>query len=297
MLFILTGNLCYNVNMENIIMYKHSSISNFKSRHELSFSLIVVTEGSLSVNINEISLQLFEGNILIISPYVNFNTNILDGNSGCYEIYISIENFETVFADFITNEDILSKFFSMAYYSKKKSSYLLFRTEPDVDLFEFLRYLYFEYLNNAKYRERMLGNIINAFFVILLRNQENNYVTSSNTTALVDDNISYILNYIQNNYKDISLASTSKYFNYSERQMARIIKENTGKNFSDLIRELKLNKAAELLKNPEISISAIIDHVGFSDTSSFYRLFKKQFNNTPVSYRNKLKNHQQRLKE
>lgn len=280
--------------MENIKVNRHKGISNFKMDCYPSFSLIVVTEGSVLVNLNENSLQLFEGNIIVIAPGVNYSANILDETSNCYEIFISTENFETVFADFITNEDILSKFFSMAYYSKKKSSYLLFRTGPDTDLFEFLKYLYMEYQNDAKYRERMLGNIINAFFVILLRNQENNYVTSSNTGALMDDNVTYILNYIQTNFRSISLSSTSKYFNYSERQMARIIKENTGKNFSDFIRDLKLNKAAELLKNPEISISAIIDHVGFADSSSFYRLFKKQFNTTPASYRNELKNNTSR---
>lgn len=96
----------------------------------------------------------------------------------------------------------------------------------------------------------------------------------------------YILNYILSNYKEISLKQLSIKFNYSERQMARILKEYTGKTFINIIQDIKLQNACALLKNPDISINKIIDSVGYSNSTHFYKIFKKSYGVTPIDYRN-----------
>ena len=69
--------------------------------------------------------------------------------------------------------------------------------------------------------------------------------------------------------------------------MSRILKDYIGKSFINIIQDIKTQKACELLRNANISINNIIDIVGYSNTSHFYRVFKKQYNMTPVEYRNK----------
>ncbi|WP_368263331.1 helix-turn-helix domain-containing protein [Clostridium disporicum] len=83
------------------------------------------------------------------------------------------------------------------------------------------------------------------------------------------------MNYISSNYKSITLKDLSVYFNYSERQMSRILKDYIGKSFINIIQDIKTQKACELLRNADISINNIIDIVGYSNTSHFYRVFKK----------------------
>lgn len=86
--------------------------------------------------------------------------------------------------------------------------------------------------------------------------------------------------------KEISLKQLSIKFNYSERQMARILKEYTGKTFINIIQDIKLQNACALLKNPDISINKIIDSVGYSNSTHFYKIFKKSYGVTPIDYRN-----------
>lgn len=51
------------------------------------------------------------------------------------------------------------------------------------------------------------------------------------------------------------------------------------------IMQLRLKKAAGLLKKSELSVKEVCRSVGFEDDSSFIRLFKQNFGNTPVAFR------------
>ncbi len=94
-----------------------------------------------------------------------------------------------------------------------------------------------------------------------------------------------VLNSYENNYKTVTLKELSSFFGYSERQMIRILKVCTGENFSSLIRSVKLSKACELLKHPDIRLADIINEVGYSNASHFYDSFRKKYGITPSEYR------------
>jgi len=66
--------------------------------------------------------------------------------------------------------------------------------------------------------------------------------------------------------------------------MHRKIKAITGFPPSELIRNIRLRRAAHLLKNQTDSIAQISFSVGFEDHSYFSKSFKKQFGVTPSEY-------------
>lgn len=52
----------------------------------------------------------------------------------------------------------------------------------------------------------------------------------------------------------------------------------------DLVREIRLNKSIELIKNSDLSISEIAFSVGFKDSGYFSKCFRKKYNQTPREY-------------
>ena len=58
-----------------------------------------------------------------------------------------------------------------------------------------------------------------------------------------------------------------------------------GKAPMGLLRERRIQKAAELLKSPEYTISQIAYMCGFSDSHFFSRAFKKYYGQSPSSFR------------
>ena len=73
-------------------------------------------------------------------------------------------------------------------------------------------------------------------------------------------------------------------FGYSTRQIIRIIHSVTGKSFSQIQTELRMQKAVRMLTSQTASLEDISAETGFANLSSFYRAFKKFYNCTPKEY-------------
>ena len=71
----------------------------------------------------------------------------------------------------------------------------------------------------------------------------------------------------------------------SRVHLYRKIKELTNQTSHDFIRNVRLNKAAEMLAQGKYSIAELADAVGFSNPSAFATAFKDLFGVTPSEYR------------
>ena len=97
---------------------------------------------------------------------------------------------------------------------------------------------------------------------------------------------------IRNNINDDSftvedLAAT---LNLSRVQLYRKVKAILGVTISDHISNIRLDRAAEILKNDDMNINEIAENLGFSSANYFSTAFKNKFGNSPTDYRNNYKN-------
>ncbi|WNH11085.1 two-component regulator propeller domain-containing protein [Thalassobellus suaedae] len=76
----------------------------------------------------------------------------------------------------------------------------------------------------------------------------------------------------------------------SRTSLFRKIKAITGKNINEYINMVKIKKAANLIKNENLSISQAAFEVGFNSPKYFRQLFKKQFGVVPSDYKKSTKN-------
>jgi len=58
-----------------------------------------------------------------------------------------------------------------------------------------------------------------------------------------------------------------------------------GININEYIKQLRINKAKELLETTDYKTNEISDMSGFTNVSNFYLVFKKEVGLTPSSYR------------
>ena len=71
----------------------------------------------------------------------------------------------------------------------------------------------------------------------------------------------------------------------TQEHISRCFKKNLGLTPSEYINEIRLNYAANLLKNTNISVLEISMECGFENLSWFYRKFKEKFGVTPKEFR------------
>lgn len=106
-----------------------------------------------------------------------------------------------------------------------------------------------------------------------------------------DDNTlsSTIEKYIKDNYKDPSLGlnKISDEFQISESYFSHMFKEKTGVNFSTYLENIRMTEAARLIKETDISLNELYIAVGYNNSNTFRRAFKKVYGVTPSAMREK----------
>ena len=102
--------------------------------------------------------------------------------------------------------------------------------------------------------------------------------------------IENVLKFIRAHFcEDITLSDIAAEVFLNPIYISRLIKEQTGKNYTDLLMELRIGKAIELLKHTELYVYEIADKVGYHNLKYFYKVFKKVKGNSPNDYRTKQK--------
>ena len=79
--------------------------------------------------------------------------------------------------------------------------------------------------------------------------------------------------------------SLSGNFHFSPNYFSRLLKKYTGKTFITVILELKLERAAMLLKNTTLPVSKAAAASGFQNMNYFYKLFREKYGCTPKQFR------------
>lgn len=94
-----------------------------------------------------------------------------------------------------------------------------------------------------------------------------------------------VLKYVETHYQTASLEEISKKIKQPTYYISRLLKEETGSNFKELLRQKKLQQAARLLSRTRLPVEAIFEAVGYNNSSYFYRKFLEKYGMTPRTYR------------
>lgn len=105
------------------------------------------------------------------------------------------------------------------------------------------------------------------------------------------DVIEQLLNYVYNNYwnSGISLEFLSQKFDISTSYISRMVKERTGKVFTDFLNKVRIDNSKEILLGEKTTINEISIKVGYIDVHTFIRNFKEYEQMTPGQYRKQFK--------
>jgi len=96
-----------------------------------------------------------------------------------------------------------------------------------------------------------------------------------------------LLQYLSENCTDASLESCAAYFNYNPSYLSRLIREQFGRNFSELLRDFKLEHTCMLLRETQLPINQIASLAGYNHMGNFYKQFKGKYGFSPKELREK----------
>lgn len=86
----------------------------------------------------------------------------------------------------------------------------------------------------------------------------------------------------------LSLGQVARAVNTSSFYFCKLFKKATGLNFTDYVSRVRIEKAKNLLLNPNHRISEVAFDVGFQSLTHFNRVFRKVVGESPTEYRRRL---------
>jgi len=103
------------------------------------------------------------------------------------------------------------------------------------------------------------------------------------------DALSRVIRHIRANLaRRLSLTAAAAAADLSPNYLAHLIKKETGRTFTDLVTERRMEKAQELLAHTSLRIGEVAEAVGFEDEAYFARRFRQCFQVAPRDYRSKV---------
>ncbi len=128
-------------------------------------------------------------------------------------------------------------------------------------------------------------NEMKTFFKLYCQGQTNRLEKRKNNRK--NEMINEIIKYIEDNYNNTEMSNESLAYilNLTPSYFGKLFSENIGKTVREYIIDLRISKAKELLVSTSLSIGDISLKTGFSNSTYFIQLFKKNVGVTPNQYR------------
>ncbi len=166
---------------------------------------------------------------------------------------------------------------------------IFFENEP-VDISSNLRgqiRLYMEEARNKQIGYEFILETLEMQIVLMILRETISNISSKKTVKNAGkNNINRAIDFMKDNYnKKYSFEEIAEVANMSPYHFIRVFKKATGKRPHEFFTDIKVKKAAELLKNTSYSVTEICFLCGFNNHSYFSKIFKKFKGLTPSEYR------------
>ncbi|HHV12392.1 MAG TPA: response regulator [Clostridiales bacterium] len=148
--------------------------------------------------------------------------------------------------------------------------------QEDKDVFDFQKRI----INSEELREAI--EIIRDFLKNIIA--ENSANRADNAEILIKKAVQYINDHFN---KKVTLEDISGYVGISKYYFSVLFKKEMDITFSSYLNSVRIDKAKQLLKNPQMTINDMVDEVGFNDAQYFSKTFKKYVGMTVTEYRSR----------
>lgn len=116
-------------------------------------------------------------------------------------------------------------------------------------------------------------------------------IEKSPVSKTIDNNykelyIKKTLDFIETNFsRDITVPEMAKNIGLNKNYFSSFFKKSIGMSPQQYLIKFRVNKACELMKNSELTISDVSRSVGYNDSLGFSKIFKKTIGLSPKAYR------------
>ena len=242
--------------------------------------LLYLCRGCARYRIGGTEVTVREGELLLLGQ--NTPLEPLDGGSDPLDVsfFIKPEFFGDILSFLGSEQTPLREFVLRCLGQETPYGYLHFHVAGVRPIGNLLENLLLHLLENPESRRAIPLYTVGLLFVHLL--EESDRLTMG---IREQQSILGVLRYLENNYTGGSLTEAAQLLHCDVAWLSREIKRRTGRTYTELLQERRLQQAAWLLEHTRQRVSDIAVSVGYENVSYFHRIFQKRFGLSPKKYR------------
>ena len=242
--------------------------------------LLYLCRGCARYRIGGTEVTVREGELLLLGQ--NTPLEPLDGGSDPLDVsfFIKPEFFGDILSFLGSEQTPLREFVLRCLGQETPYGYLHFHVAGVRPIGNLLENLLLHLLENPESRRAIPLYTVGLLFVHLL--EESDKLTMG---IREQQSILGVLRYLETNYAGGSLTEAAQLLHCDVTWLSREIKRRTGRTYTELLQERRLQQAAWLLEHTRQRVSDIAVSVGYENVSYFHRIFQKRFGLSPKKYR------------
>lgn len=266
-----------------ISVRKHTRFIDFPIHKHNYVELQYVYKGKLTQIIDGKQITMKEEELMMLNTVISHEIKAAQKEDIIINFIIKPEFFQYIFSLADIDNVIFNFIMNTIYSNSSKGEYLYYKVSKQgsikANMEKIITELYEPDLTSSISIKLLVGLLL----VNLIKHSDDIEVYSVDN---YEKKLSLdILKYIDEHYEEGSLAAISAQLNQPDYKICRIVKKYTGVTFKQLVQETRLNKASDLLMRTKLSITSIMQAVGYENITYFYKIFKEKYTMTPHEYR------------
>ena len=265
---------------KQIAIRPHTRFVHFPKHCHDFVEIVYMCSGSTTHMINGNKIELQEGELLFLCQGAEQEIMPADQNDIAVNFMVLPEFFDGAI-QMMGEEDTPLKRFVVDSLKNDSSGngYLHFKVSDVLPVQNLVENLIWTLIHDTPNKRNINQSTMGLLFLQLINH------TDRLTAQENEDMIVKVLRYVEGNYRSGSLTELCELLHYDISTLSRIIKNKTGKTYTELVQEKRLSQACFMLKNTNMDIAEIAVQTGYENLSFFYRLFKGEYGVSPSKYR------------
>lgn len=226
-------------------------------------------------------LCLDEGSICLLSPGTSHRIEASDDASIILKIMIRRSDFDEIYTHLLRSDTLLTGFFRCSLSGGEDSQgWLLFGTGGDPEILDtLLRMRYYEV------RGALTDNVMKEALIMQLFCRLVSKHMSGVRASYGGGTAGRLICEIKENFRTVTLEELSEKYHFTKDYISRLLRRASGKSFTGLVLDMRLDHACRLLRTTVLPISDIAADSGFGCREFFCKKFRERTGMTPTEWR------------
>lgn len=271
-----------------VCVYQGSTIHEPFHRHDfIYFNYAYHNDYAALSDLEANLITIHQGECYIGQPFSGYALRSIENTeSTIIGVLIRKEVFFRNFLQTFASDNTLFHFFIDPETNKYSDKYLHFSFQNAQEVKPLLENMVMEYANKKEDTQQVLMSMAVTLYLLVARtyHTDSNLVTNTKEDVSSDTPLNQIFAYMDDHFQTVTLHDLSKHFSYHPNYISSLLHKETGKTFTEILLEKRMEHAVVLMKGTDLTNEEIAEATGYTSTTNYYKAFHRYYHMTPREY-------------